>query len=159
MKRASYQRMKGSVIMTDKKEVGEEDSMTTAPDTIKKGNMKRKDRRMAPLRVRRNTSGRLVSAAKAGGARASSVLSSRGQIVIPIEIRNVLKAEKGDRVVFRALDDHTMVVRIEKKPTSDDLFGILKAKVQPAMRNRDWDEIRQIAQNRKAEEYPARGHE
>ena len=144
--------------MTGKKEAGEEESMTTAPDTIRKGNIKRKDRRMASLRVRRSTSWRLV-AAESGGTRASSVLSSRGQIVIPIEIRNALKAEKGDRVVFRALDDRTMIVRIEKKPTSDGLFGILKSKVQPAMRNRDWDDIRQIAQNRKAEEYPTRGHE
>ncbi len=144
--------------MTGKKEAGEEETMTAAQDTIKKGNIGEKDRRIASLRVRRSTPGRLA-AAESSGARASSVLSSRGQIVIPVEIRNALQAEKGDRVVFRALDDRTMIVRIEKKPTSDGLFGILKTKVQPTMRNRDWDEIRQIAHDRKAEEYPARGHE
>ena len=92
------------------------------------------------------------------GAEASSVLSSRGQVVIPSEIlREALKADQGDRVVFHTIDDQTMIVRIEKHPTSDNLFGVLRSKIPPEMRNRDWDQIRQIAKQHKTEEFQERG--
>lgn len=83
--------------------------MTTLSDKLKTGTLKRKDRRARLLLVRRDKSGRVVATASSGGVRASSVLSSRGQVVIPSEIRDTLKADKGDRVIFQALDDHTMV--------------------------------------------------
>lgn len=110
------------------------------------------------LVIMRNSSGRVIATTKAG-LKAASVLSSRGQVVIPHEIREALKADKGDRIVFQTIGGQTMIVRIEKQPTSDTLFGILQSKVPPEMRNQDWDRIRQMAKQKKTEGFKERGRE
>lgn len=146
--------------MPDKKSDAQEGKTMTAlsgANTLK--SLQRVNHRIRPIRVNRDKSSRFVAIAKTDGIRAFSVLSSRGQVVIPSEIRDVLKANKGDKVLFQTLDDHSMIVRIEKRATSDELFGVLQAQVPPQMRNQDWDKIRRITNEAKAEENRAKGLE
>lgn len=129
--------------------------MSAMSKTNVTGKRPRPRRRLTSIRDR---SRRVIATTRAIGTEASSVLSSRGQVVIPSEIlREALKADQGDRVVFHTIDDQTMIVRIEKHPTSDNLFGVLRSKIPPEMRNRDWDQIRQIAKQHKTEEFQERG--
>lgn len=115
-------------------------------------------RRRHRLVIMRDSSGRVIATTRSR-IRATSVLSSRGQVVIPREIREALKADKGDRIVFQTIGGQTMIVRVEKQPTSDSLFGVLQSKVPPEMRNQDWDHIRQMAKQQKTEEFKKRGLE
>lgn len=85
---------------------------------------------------------------KEGRLMASSVLSSRGQVVVPNEIRQFLRAEKGDKLIFQVMDGESMMVRVEKKPSVDALFGTLKVPGQ--LRNLDMSDIVKRAKTNKA---------
>ncbi|WP_218669699.1 AbrB/MazE/SpoVT family DNA-binding domain-containing protein, partial [Ferroacidibacillus organovorans] len=103
------------------------------------------------LNVIRGRAGQMIAFQSSDGVNATSILSSRGQVVIPSEIRNALRMENGDRMVFRVINDQMMVVSIEKLPTSDEVYGILASGVAPEMRNRDWNEILDAAKKEKVE--------
>lgn len=107
--------------------------------------------RLRSLNVIRGRAGQLIAFQSSDGVNATSILSSRGQVVIPSEIRNALRMENGDRMVFRVINDQMMVVSIEKLPTSDEVYGILASGVAPEMRNRDWNEILDAAKKEKVE--------
>lgn len=52
-------------------------------------------------------------------------LSSRGQIVIPLEIRRAIGAKDGDQILFSLNGDGKGTWEIVKTPTVDEVFGIL----------------------------------
>ncbi|MCZ0755170.1 AbrB/MazE/SpoVT family DNA-binding domain-containing protein [Anoxybacillus sp. J5B_2022] len=58
--------------------------------------------------------------------KATSKLSSRGQIVIPIEIRKTLGLIEGDDLTFILNKDGEIKVEVLKKQRLSELFGILK---------------------------------
>jgi antitoxin PrlF len=53
-----------------------------------------------------------------------AILTSRGQVTIPLEIRKSMKLKPRDRIVFTRLTDGTLVVRVKNKSVAD-LMGIL----------------------------------
>lgn len=60
--------------------------------------------------------------------KATSRISSRGQIVIPIEIRKTLGLTEGDELTFRIDENGKINIDIVKKQRLSELFGILKIK-------------------------------
>ncbi|CAN5726503.1 hypothetical protein BH24DEI2_BH24DEI2_17390 [soil metagenome] len=48
-----------------------------------------------------------------------ALLTSKGQVTVPHEIRKLLRLQKGDRVVFEAKDDTVVLRRAHK----EDAFG------------------------------------
>jgi len=60
----------------------------------------------------------------------SATISSRGQVQIPANIRKAIGAEFGDLVVFRLLDDGTILMKVVKRKKLSDLYGSLKSKVK-----------------------------
>jgi antitoxin PrlF len=58
---------------------------------------------------------------------ASAAITSKGQITVPKEIRDVLGVRPGDRLAFRALEDGTVVVEAETVDLMT-LRGALKAR-------------------------------
>ena len=59
--------------------------------------------------------------------RASSTLSSKGQTVIPAEIRHWLGAKQGDQIIFSVLDDNTVTLQVARRQSLSSLVGILPA--------------------------------
>ena len=55
----------------------------------------------------------------------TSTVTSKGQITIPKEIREFLKVEASDQVVFVPLEDGK-VLMTSKQNSVEDLFGMLK---------------------------------
>lgn len=57
----------------------------------------------------------------------SGRLTSKGQLTIPIELRNLLDLKEGDRIAF-VLDDNKKVIDIQPKPKKSirGVMGILK---------------------------------
>ena len=58
--------------------------------------------------------------------RATSRISSRGQIVIPMEIRKKLGIGEGDHLTFIAEKNGEVKVEVVKSQRITELFGILK---------------------------------
>ena len=56
----------------------------------------------------------------------SSTVTSKGQVTIPLDIRNRLGVKPGDRIRFRELDAGVVIDRQEDSVTAP--FGALKAK-------------------------------
>lgn len=59
-----------------------------------------------------------------------STVSSKGQITIPAQIRNFLKIQRADKVVFTPMEDGTVLMSNEKRDASS-LFGMLKHRKPP----------------------------
>jgi AbrB family looped-hinge helix DNA binding protein len=57
----------------------------------------------------------------------TGTISSKGQITIPKKIRELLKADTFDKVVFIPLEDGKVMITIKQK-TATALFGMLKHK-------------------------------
>lgn len=76
------------------------------------------------------------------GRREVSVLSSRGQLVLPKAIRDDLHAQVGDRVQMTVLGRQTVLLRLQKSPTVASLYGVLGANLPDEMRNLSWEDIR-----------------
>ncbi|WP_214482965.1 AbrB/MazE/SpoVT family DNA-binding domain-containing protein [Bacillus sp. SM2101] len=57
-------------------------------------------------------------------------LTQEGQVTIPIEARNNLNLEEGDRLVIRSTDSTPSLwtIEVEKKIQPSDYFGSLKPK-------------------------------
>ena len=58
--------------------------------------------------------------------KATSTISSRGQIVIPIEIRKTLGLAEGDHLTFIAENNGELKVEIVKRQRISELVGMLK---------------------------------
>lgn len=56
---------------------------------------------------------------------ATAKLSSKGQLVVPSEIRKILNAEEGDRVIFKTTD-YGILLEVEKRVDLMSLFGSLQ---------------------------------
>ncbi|MDZ7583161.1 MAG: type II toxin-antitoxin system PrlF family antitoxin [Deltaproteobacteria bacterium] len=55
----------------------------------------------------------------------TSTVTSKGQVTIPKAIRDFLKVEKYDKIVFLPLRDRKVMMTTKRAPASD-LFGMLK---------------------------------
>lgn len=63
---------------------------------------------------------------------ADATLTTKGQTTIPKEIRKQLGLEPGDKLVFTALSDGTVVVRAKSRRLTD-LAGSLRRPGQPTV--------------------------
>ena len=70
---------------------------------------------------------------------ASSTITSKGQITIPIEIRRRLGLRSGDRLEFLFGSDGEVIVR-PKRVRLESLFGILRKPGQRTVSVREMDE-------------------
>lgn len=52
-------------------------------------------------------------------------ISSKGQITIPKKIREILKVETSDTIVFTPLEDGRVIITSKRNPATA-LFGLLK---------------------------------
>jgi antitoxin PrlF len=75
---------------------------------------------------------------------ARSKISSKGQVVIPAEIRSILNIEEGDDAKFIMSDNGDLKVDIVKRSSIIDLYRSLKP-AEPDLR--DFAEIREQSQN------------
>jgi AbrB family looped-hinge helix DNA binding protein len=73
-------------------------------------------------------------------------VTSKGQVTIPVEIRRKLGIKPHDRVRF-VMDDGA--VRIERMMTLQEVWD----SVPPTNAGKDWDEIRRIVAEERAEYY------
>ncbi len=60
---------------------------------------------------------------------ATAVITSKGQVTIPIEIRNLLRLGKGDRIDFRIMKKRNVSLTPVTCRTSD-VYGILSGKTR-----------------------------
>ena len=58
----------------------------------------------------------------------TGTISSKGQITIPKKIRELLKADTSDKIVFIPIDDRKVMITIKQNPATA-LFGMLKHKM------------------------------
>ncbi|GED33902.1 AbrB/MazE/SpoVT family DNA-binding domain-containing protein [Brevibacillus centrosporus] len=85
---------------------------------------------------------------------ATSRLSARGQVVIPVEIRKLLSLEEGDSVKYILTDDGEIKIAPLKRSSVLDLFGSLKPD-QPDPR--DFSEIRDEMRREREEKFRVKG--
>jgi AbrB family looped-hinge helix DNA binding protein len=74
-------------------------------------------------------------------------VTSKGQVTLPLKLRDQLGIEPGDRVVFVEQSDGSFALRV-RRGTLADLRGLLAGKVEPASDKqiKDWiDEARSRA--------------
>lgn len=75
-----------------------------------------------------------------------ATVTSKGQVTIPVELRERLGISAQDKVVFRLVEDHK--IEIEPLPMSlEEVFG----SVAPLNRPEDFDDIHRIAQEEREE--------
>lgn len=72
----------------------------------------------------------------------SSTLSQKGQVTIPVKVRDYIDAKAGDQIQFVIKDDNVFV-NVVKKDSLLALFGSMPAK--PGEPNLSWEEIRRSA--------------
>jgi AbrB family looped-hinge helix DNA binding protein len=70
-----------------------------------------------------------------------ATVSSKGQVVIPAEVRKHLGIEQGDKILFVLGDDGQVELKGVKYPTVDSLRGAAGKLIQPLA----WQEMREIA--------------
>ncbi len=58
----------------------------------------------------------------------SSTISSKGQVTIPVKIREMLDAEYGDKIQFSQNDQNEIIIKLIKKDTLLSLFGSLPSR-------------------------------
>ena len=68
-------------------------------------------------------------------------VSSKGQVVIPAEVRNYLGIERGDKILFVMDEEGRVELKLAKYPTVASLRGAAGKLAQPL----SWEEMRQIA--------------
>ena len=71
-----------------------------------------------------------------------ATVSSKGQVVIPAEVRKHLGIERGDKLVFMLGEEGKVELKATKYPTVASLRGAAGKLAQPL----SWEEMRQIAQ-------------
>jgi len=72
-------------------------------------------------------------------------VTSKGQVTIPKEVREVLGIAAGDQVVFRVEEHRTVLA---KTPNLLDLAGVVD--VPSAKRGTPWDEVRHSTRQSRA---------
>lgn len=72
---------------------------------------------------------------------ASSTVTSKGQITIPVAVRRYLGLNEGDTLTFVINDEGLVELRVPKYPSVVSLRGAAGALPQPL----SWQEMRQIA--------------
>lgn len=77
----------------------------------------------------------------------SSTISSKGQVTIPVKIREMLDAEYGDKIQFSQNDQNEIIIKVIKKDTLLSLFGSLPPKGEQG--SKDWNTIRTEAREEK----------
>jgi|GEM_PF-230042 len=60
---------------------------------------------------------------------ATSKITGKGQVQLPVEIRKIIGGETGDTVVFTVQDDGKVVIEVIKKQKLSELGGVLKSSV------------------------------
>jgi len=55
----------------------------------------------------------------------TGTISSKGQITIPKKIRELLKVDTSDKIIFIPLEDRKVMITIKQNPATA-LFGMLK---------------------------------
>lgn len=70
---------------------------------------------------------------------ATSTVTSKGQITIPIEVRNGLGIKAGDKIEFNRNSDTGEYAIRRKTGSIADLFGMFKEHARPATIE-DWDQ-------------------
>jgi len=78
----------------------------------------------------------------------SGKLTSKGQLTIPVELRNILNIEEGDRLEFVIDDTGSLSVTPKKKRSLKDVAGILRPNVEL-----EPDEARDIAQQERGKQF------
>jgi AbrB family looped-hinge helix DNA binding protein len=67
----------------------------------------------------------------------AATITSKGQLTLPVAVREALGVRQGDRVVFRLLGDRAVVART---PSLLDLAGSVPVPIE--LRGASWSEIR-----------------
>ncbi len=67
-----------------------------------------------------------------------STITSKGQITIPKDVRNILHLESGSKVDFFINDNGEVIMRPLSK-TTEDIFGILSSKKRRNVSVKDMD--------------------
>ena len=62
----------------------------------------------------------------------TGTISSKGQITIPKKIRELLKVDTSDKIVFIPIEDGKVMITIKQNPATA-LFGMLKHRGQPEL--------------------------
>ncbi len=75
-------------------------------------------------------------------------LSSKGQVTIPKSVREALRLEEGDQVIFRVEGERAVLART---PNLLDLAGSVP--VPAGVRGLPWDEVRRRARAARARAY------
>lgn len=80
-------------------------------------------------------------------------VTSKYQLTIPSEIRDVLNLQGGDRIVFHVQDNGEVTIRVMKSVSVDDLAGALsKAALQP-IEYIPFEQAKQMAKDEMAEKF------
>jgi antitoxin PrlF len=79
----------------------------------------------------------------------SGKVTSKGQVTIPIEVREVLNIQEGDRLKF-TVKNGVLTFEVIKGVHPDELFGILKPRSD--IKIKDFNEIRKITEEHYVDE-------
>jgi antitoxin PrlF len=87
-----------------------------------------------------------------------STLTSKGQVTIPKEVRDILGLKMGDRLMFKIEGDGKLVVQRVEKGSLDELFGMLRhlAEGRPPVTDEEMNEA--IAQHLAEDDARIRGY-
>lgn len=78
----------------------------------------------------------------------TSKISSKGQIVVPIEIRKQFDVKEGDSLKFTVKDNGDISLEVVKRDSILDLFGSIQAKGD----SKDFEEVRLKAREEHVEQ-------
>ncbi|MCF6093254.1 type II toxin-antitoxin system PrlF family antitoxin [Microaerobacter geothermalis] len=81
---------------------------------------------------------------------AVSTISKKGQITIPVKIREYIHADIGDQIQFVLNEAGEVVVKVIKPDSLLSLFGSMPPRGE--RENKTWEEIRQQARDEMVEE-------
>lgn len=82
-------------------------------------------------------------------------MTSKGQVTIPIKIREKFKMMTGDEIIFDTNDKDELVVKIEKKPSLLSLLGAVRTTGSLG----DWENTRKESQEELADKISLEGKE
>ncbi len=73
----------------------------------------------------------------------SAKLSSQNQITVPLEVREMIGAQPGDKILFVFGENQEVTVKVKKKESLLDLYGSMppKGNDEPM----EWEKIRKLA--------------
>lgn len=80
-----------------------------------------------------------------------STLTTKGQVTIPAQIREVLNARQGDKIKFSLSEDQQVTIQAVKKDSLLSLFGSMPPKGN--VQQESWEEIRKSVKDQMGEAY------